>query len=63
MTITINRVHRVCYNKKRIRRLMQILGLKSVCRIKKKNYIPSISEKETDNVLNREFYADASNEK
>lgn len=25
MTITINRVHEVCYNKKRIRRLMQIL--------------------------------------
>ena len=35
MTITINRVHKVCYNKKRIRRLMQILGLKSVCRVKK----------------------------
>ena len=63
MTITINRVHKVCYNKKRIRRLMQILGLKSVCRVKKKSYIPSTPEMEADNVLNREFYADAPNEK
>lgn len=63
MTITINRLHDVCYNKKRIRRLMQILGLKSVCRIKKKTYIPSTPETEADNVLNREFHADAPNEK
>ena len=63
MTITINRIHMVCYNKKRIRRLMQILGLKSVCRIKKKSYIPSIPETEAENVLNREFHADAPNEK
>ena len=63
MTITINRVHKVCYNKKRIRRLMQILGLKSVCRIKKKTYIPSTPEMEADNILNREFYAAAPNEK
>lgn len=63
MTITINRVHNVSYNKKRIRRLMQILGLKSVCRIKKKTYIPSTPEMEADNVLNREFYAAAPNEK
>lgn len=63
MTITINRVHNVSYNKKRIRRLMQIFGLKSVCRIKKKTYIPSTPEMEADNVLNREFYAAAPNEK
>ena len=63
MTIAINRVHKVRYNKKRIRRLMQLLGLKSVCRIKKKSYIPSTPETEADNVLNREFYADAPNEK
>ena len=37
MTIKINRVHKVCYNKKRIRRLMQILGLKSMCRVKRKS--------------------------
>ena len=32
MTITVNREYNVHYNKKRIRRLMQILHLKSVCR-------------------------------
>ena len=63
MTIAINRVHKVCYNKKRIRRLMQILGLKSVCRIKKKTYISSTPEIEAENVLNREFFAAAPNEK
>ena len=63
MTITINRVHNTRYNKKRIRRLMQILGLKSVCRVKRKNYVPSTPETTADNVLNRELYADAPNEK
>lgn len=42
---------------------MQILHLKSVCRRKRKTYIPSVPETEAKNVLNREFYADAPNEK
>lgn len=63
MTITINRIHNTNYNKKRIYRLMQILHIKSVCRIKKKTYIPSTPETVAENVLNREFYADAPNEK
>lgn len=63
MTITINRVHNVQYNKKRIRRLMQILHLQSVCRKKKYNYIKSTPEVTAENVLNRQFYADAPNEK
>ena len=63
MTITVNRVHETNYNKKRIRRLMQILHLKSVCRKKKYNYIKSTPEVTAKNVLNREFYADAPNEK
>lgn len=63
MTITINRIYNTHYNKKRIRRLIQILHLKSVCRAKKKMYIPSTPETVAENVLNREFYADASNEK
>lgn len=40
MAITINRVHKVRYNMKRIHRLMQISGLKSVCRIRKKSSFP-----------------------
>ena len=38
MTITVNREYNVHYNRKRIRRLMQILRLKSVCRKKRYNY-------------------------
>ena len=52
MTITVNRVHKVNYNKKRIRRLMQILNLKSVCRMKKFNYINSTPEVTAVNILN-----------
>ena len=63
MTITINRTYDVNYNKKRCYRLMQILHLKSVCRKKKYNYIKSTPEVTAENVLNREFYADAPNEK
>lgn len=63
MTIAINRIHGTKYNQKRIRRLMQILHLKSVCRKKKYNYIKSTPEVTAENVLNREFYADAPNEK
>ena len=63
MTITINREHKVHYNKKRIYRLMRLLHLKSVTRIKRKNYIPSTPEITAENVLNRDFHADAPNEK
>lgn len=63
MTITINREHEVHYNKKRIYRLMQLLHLKSVTRIKRKNYIPSTPEITAENVLNRDFHADAPNKK
>ena len=63
MTITINRRYKVKYNKKRIRRLMQILHLKSVCRKKKYKYFKSTPEVTAENILNRQFYADAPNEK
>lgn len=63
MTVTINREHNVHYNKKRIYRLMSILHLKSVTRIKKKNYIPSTPQVTAENILNRDFHADKPNEK
>ena len=63
MTITVNREHNVHYNKKRIRRLMQILHLKSVCRKKRYNYIKSTPEVTAKNILNRDFHADKPNEK
>ena len=63
MTITVNREYNVHYNKKRIRRLMQILRLKSVCRKKRYNYTKSTPEVIAENILNRDFYADKPNEK
>ena len=63
MTITINREKETHFNKKRIRRLMQILHLKSVCRRAKNNYIKSTPEVTAENILNRDFTADAPNEK
>ena len=63
MTITVNREKKVHYNKKRYHRLMQILHLKSVCRKAKYNYIKSTPEVTAENVLNRDFTAEAPNEK
>ena len=63
MTITINREKETHFNKKRIRRLMQIMHLKSVCRRAKSNYVRSDPEVTAENVLNRNFTADAPNEK
>ena len=63
MTITVNREHNVHCNKKRIRRLMQILHLKSVCRKKRYNHIKSTPEVTAENILNRDFHADKPNEK
>ena len=63
MTITVNREYNVHYNRKRIRRLMQILRLKSVCRKKRYNYIKSPPEITAENILNRDFYAAKPNEK
>ncbi|MEC0207405.1 IS3 family transposase [Paenibacillus ehimensis] len=55
MTIKLNREHNWSVNYKRIYRLMNILHLKSVCRRKRKNYIPSTPEITAENVLNRDF--------
>ncbi len=61
MCIKINREkidelpHRI--NVKRIRRIMQILGLKSVIRRKRPNYVKSTSEVTAENILNRDFKA------
>lgn len=42
---------------------MSSVGLKSVCRRKRKNYIPSTPEITAENILNREFNASNINEK
>ena len=61
MCININREkinelpHRI--NVKRVRRIMRILGLKSVIRKKRPNYVKSTPEITAENVLNRDFKA------
>ena len=63
MTIAINRNYQSHFNKKRIRRLMRVLQLQSVCRKKRNNYTPSTPEVTAENILNRNFHADKPNEK
>lgn len=63
MTMNINRKLKKQYNHKRIRRLMKIIGLKSVIRRKKKRYVKSTPQHVAENILNREFTAEEVNQK
>ncbi|ASK64271.1 transposase [Virgibacillus phasianinus] len=67
MTIFLNRHyeknHEFLVNKKRVYRLMQIMGMKSVIRRKKYTYKPSSETHTAKNVLNRNFKASLPNEK
>jgi len=59
----INREKNKNYSKKRIHRLMKLLGVKSVIRRKKNIYKPSKPEVVAENVLARDFAATRPNEK
>jgi len=63
MCYEINKALETQYNRKRIYRLMTQMGLKSVTRIKKQQYVPHTPQQVAENVLNREFHADHVNEK
>lgn len=67
VTLTINRkrkdTNQSGLNEKRIYRLMQVGGLKSVIRRKRKTYRKSPAHHVAENVLNREFTADKPNKK
>lgn len=63
MTIKLCREHSLKVNYKRVYRLMKIIGLKSVCRKKKYNYIRSTPEITAENILNRDFKAECTEEK
>lgn len=63
MTLALNRELTATYNVKRIRRLMRRMGLQSVIRRKRKNYIPSTPQVTAENILNRDFYAEKPNQK
>lgn len=59
----INRDKGKFYSKGRIHRIMQVLGIKSVIRKKKKMYRRSTAETTAENVLHRDFEATRPNEK
>lgn len=63
MTIKLNRDNNLNVNSKRIYRLMGLLGLKSVCRRKRKRYRSSKPETIAENILNRQFSANKFGEK
>lgn len=63
MTLNINRFNNKHYNKKRIHRIMKSLNIRSVIRGKRKKYQHFVPETMAENILNRDFYAKAPNEK
>lgn len=63
MTLNLTRRLGHNFNHKRIYRLMKFAGLQSVIRRKKKRYIKSTSQHVAENLLNREFTANKSNQK
>ncbi|PPA72228.1 hypothetical protein C4B60_02295 [Jeotgalibacillus proteolyticus] len=58
MTLHLNKEFTENLNHKRIYRLMKVAGLRSVIRIKKKQYKPSSPQHVAENVLNRKFTAE-----
>lgn len=63
MKLFLKRGYGCIYNVKRIRRLMRRLGLQSVIRRKRKNYILSTPQITAENILNRDFTAVLPNQK
>ena len=63
MTGYINRLNHMKCGEKRIHRLMQMMGIHSVIRPKKKKYQQNEPETTAENVLNRDFNASRPNEK
>ncbi len=63
LTLHLRRQLDRAINHKRIYRLMKLAGIRSVIRRKKKKYVKSTPEQIVENLLNREFTAEKSNEK
>ena len=61
--MNLSRILKKTFNYKRIYRLMRITGLQSVIRKKKKRYVKTTPQHVAENLLNREFTADKSNQK
>ena len=63
MQINLKRRFNLYCNKKRIYRVMNAIGMKSVIRRKRHNYVKSTPETTAENILNRNFTAELLNEK
>lgn len=66
MTLYINRLNNKHYSKNRIHRIhriMKVINIHSVIRRKRKKYQSSTPETTADNILNRDFFAKAPNDK
>lgn len=63
MTLWINHFNHTDYKKKRIHRIMKKLNIHSVIRKKKKKYMSATPEAVAENILQRDFYATAPNQK
>jgi putative transposase len=63
MTMNLSRTLSKPINHKRVYRLMKITGIQSVIRRKNKKYKPSTPQHVAENILNRDFKAEKSNEK
>jgi len=63
LTLHMRRKTQKPINHKRVQRLMERKGIQSVIRKKKKRYERSTPQQVAENVLNRNFHADAPNEK
>lgn len=63
LTMNLRRQTKQPINHKRVYRLMKLAGIQSVIRRKKKKYVRSTPEQIVENLLNRKFSAEKSNEK
>lgn len=63
MTSWINHFNHTAYSKNRVRRIMKKLGIRSAIRRKKKKYTHSKPDETAENILQRDFYAHAPNQK
>lgn len=63
MALYINRLNNKHYSKNRIHRIKKVINIHSVIRRKRKKYQSVAPEATAENILNRDFYAKAPNEK
>ena len=63
MTLYVNHLNNKHYSKNRVHRIMKAINIHSVIRRKRKKFQPSAPEATAENVLNRDFFAKAPNEK